>query len=106
MKSSRSGRAVVVETNIFHLAASLFSHLVQQKTVYRAADAKSKHARVWMLLYFRDDLHIVADVSVRHKTHNPHMVLCIRRIQRSLDGLHHLGTAVSGARSKERLCFL
>src|SRR3954464_15569515 len=74
--------------------------------VDRAADAEGEDARVRMLLHLRDYLHLVADVAVGHKADYPHVAPRVRRVERRLDGLHHLRAAAARARLKEALRLL
>src|SRR5262245_2254164 len=103
MKSLRRGGAVVVERYIFDLTAPVLGHLVEQEPIHRTADAEREHASVRVLLNFRDDLHIVADVTVGHEAHYANMILRVRRIKRSANRLHHLGTAFTAAVCEECL---
>src|SRR3954452_17737235 len=103
MKASRRGGSIVIKANVLDLAASRFSHLVEQKAIDRAADAKREHARVRMLLHFRDDLHVVADVTVSHEANDAHVRLIVRWLKCSLDGLHHLGAAIPRTGTEKRL---
>src|SRR5216684_7312836 len=95
MKTTSSGRAIVVQSNILDFATTVFSYLVQQKPVDGTADTKGKHTCVWMFLHFRNDLHVVANFPVGHETNDAHVSLRVGRIECSLDRLHHLCSAVS-----------
>jgi hypothetical protein len=77
VKPSRRRRAIIVKCDILHFTATVFRHLVQQEFVYRTADAETKHARLRMLLHFRNNFHLVADIAIGHEADDAHVVLRI-----------------------------
>src|SRR5689334_12708775 len=59
-----------------------------------------------MFLHFRDDLHVVADVTVRHEANDANVRLIVGWIKGSLDGLHHLGATIAIAPTQKCLRLL
>src|SRR5215213_245015 len=56
-----------------------------------------------MLLHFRDDLHIVADVTVSHEANDANVSLIVRWRERGLDRRHHLSATIPRARAEKCL---
>src|SRR5678815_1664492 len=106
MKPACCRRSIVTECDVFHFPTTLFSHLVQQEPINRAADTKRKYSGVGMVSHLCDYSHIVTYVAVSHKTDDAQMTLSVGRIQGSLDGFHHFGSTAAGTRSQKSLGLL
>src|ERR1043166_3626570 len=66
---------------------------------------KHPHARVWVFLYFSDYVHVVANLAVSQEASDAHVVLRVRRFQRSANGFHHFCPAVALRFGQEFFCF-
>src|SRR4030095_15419738 len=56
-----------------------------------------------MLLDFRNDLHIVANITISHEANDADMILRGRWIKRCFDGFHHLSSTITGTLSEKFL---
>src|SRR5690349_16346627 len=56
-----------------------------------------------MLLHFRNDLHVVPNITVSHEANDAHVILVVGRLERRLNRRHHLGAASAGTRLQKRL---
>ena len=81
MKTPRGRGAIIRKRDILHFPATIFRHLVQQESVDRATNAETKDARVWVLLHFGNDFHLVSDIAISHEADDAHVVLRIGSIE-------------------------
>src|SRR5215213_3069261 len=56
-----------------------------------------------MLLHFRDDVHIVSNVTVSHEANDANVSLIVRWRERGFDRRHHLSAAIARARAEKCL---
>src|SRR6266550_4210074 len=95
MKALSYFRGVAILDDVFHLAAPVFSNLVQQEAVWRTAKAHCKHARARVLLHFGNDFQVVADLAVSQKASDAYMILSVRWCQGRANGFHHFRAAIA-----------
>src|SRR5512138_34859 len=103
MKTLRDAFRISLFRDVFDFPAPILGNLVQQKPVWRAAKSHREDPSVRMPLHLGDDLHVVADLPVRHKTSDANVVLSIRWLERRANGLHHFRASVSVSAGEELL---
>src|SRR5262249_60354028 len=94
---------VTSKLTITDFASTGLGLFAQRESFHGRADAERENARVRVFLHFGDDLHVVADVPVGHKTDDPDVVLRVGWIEGGADCFHHLGSARSLTGREENL---
>jgi hypothetical protein len=61
---------------ILHRDTFRFGHLVEQEMIDAGADAIGKHPGIRVLLNFRDDLHVIADIAIGEKYNDANIGSC------------------------------
>jgi hypothetical protein len=75
VKALRDRGRVAGFGNVVDVTASILRHFVEQVTIRRAAKAHREHARVRMLLHFRENFIVVANQTIGHETDDAHVLL-------------------------------
>src|SRR5579864_7977619 len=88
-------RSAFIWPEIRHRAATSLGHVVEEITIYRAANAKAENARVAEpLMDFAKDFGFIADVAVRQETNESLPFRIVREIHGCFDAVHHHGAAL------------